>query len=74
MVVKRGQHTGTKNAILMLFTCAVLGLSWKGRVPNTSKLQTTGSYDLITIIRHRCLRWTGRASDGGQLPAKASSV
>jgi len=40
----------------------ISGLSWKDRVPNTSILQTTGSYDLITIIRHRRLRWAGHVS------------
>jgi len=38
---------------------SILGLSWKDRVSNTSILQTTGSYDLITIIRYRRLRWPG---------------
>jgi len=38
---------------------SILGLSWKDRVPYTSILQTTDSYDLITIIRHRRLRWAG---------------
>jgi len=28
MVVKRGQRTGTKNAVLTLFTCVVFALSW----------------------------------------------
>ena len=53
----------------------ISGLSWKDRVPNTSILQTTGSYDLITIIRYRRLRWAGACvPDGGQPLAKASST
>ena len=47
------------NAFHMRCLCSILGLSWKDRVPNTSILQTTGSYDLITTIRHRRLRWAG---------------
>ena len=62
MVVKRGQHTGTKNAVLTIFTCclrSIFGLSWRDRAPNTSVLQASGSFDLITIIGHRRLRWAG---------------
>jgi len=47
------------NAFHMRCLRSTLGLSWKDRVPNTSVLQTTGSYDLITVIRHRRLRWAG---------------
>ena len=74
MVVKRGQHTGAKNAVLNAFhmRClhSILGLSWRDRVPNTSVLQTTCSYDLITIIRHRRLRWAGHVCrmEGNRLP------
>ena len=74
MVVKRGQHTGAKNAVLNAFhmRClhSILGLSWRDRVPNTSVLQTTCSYDLITIIRHRRLRWAGHVSrmENNRLP------
>ena len=62
-LAKRGQRTGTKNAVFNAFhlRClrSILGLSWRDREPNTSVLQATGSYDLVTIIRHRRLRWAG---------------
>ena len=47
------------NAFHMRCLRSVSGLSWKDRAPNTSIPQTTGSYDLITITRHRRLRWAG---------------
>jgi len=47
------------NAFHMRCLRSILGLSWKDRVPNTLILQTTGSCDLITTIRHRRLRWAG---------------
>jgi len=50
------------NTFQMRCLRSILGLFWKDRVPNTSILQTTGSYDLITIIRHRRLRWAGHVS------------
>ena len=37
-------------------------LVWGNHVSNTSVLQVTGSYDLITIIRHRHLRETSTSA------------
>ena len=47
------------NAFHMRFLRSILGLSWRDHVRNSSVLQMTGSYDLITIIKHRRLRWAG---------------
>ena len=68
MVVKRGQHTGTKNAIVMLFTCIVSALSWgcPGRtmcpiLQYCKRLVLTTSYPSSDIDMYdrlgMCARW-----------------
>ena len=43
------------------FRClrSILGVTCSNHVPNSTILHITGSYDLITIMRHRRLRWLG---------------
>ena len=54
------------------FRClrSILGVSWRDHVPNSTTLHLTGSYDSITIIRQRRLRWLGHAHrmEDGRLP------
>jgi len=66
---RRGAHAAAKRLNAFHFRClrSILGILWRDYVSTSTILHVTDSYDPITIMRQRRLRWLGhvhRMEDG----------